>query len=65
MPKMKTHRGAAKRFKKTASGKYKKRSAFRSQILTKMTAKSKRQLRRPGMVADSDTAKLDRMLPNG
>lgn len=62
---MKTHRGAAKRFKKTASGKYKKRSAFRAHILTKMTTKSKRQLRRPGMVADCDTAKLDRMLPNG
>lgn len=65
MPKMKTHRGAAKRFKKTATGRFKKRAAFRNHILTKMTTKSKRQLRRPGLVAESDTPKLNRMLPNG
>ena len=42
--KLKTHRGAAKRFKKTGSG-FKRKSAFKSHILTKMTTKRKRQLR--------------------
>ena len=64
MPKMKTHRGAAKRFKKTASGRFKKRSAFRSHILTKMTAKSKRQLRRPGLISEADTPRVAKLLPN-
>ncbi|MBT5068080.1 MAG: 50S ribosomal protein L35, partial [Halieaceae bacterium] len=44
MPKAKIHSGAAKRFKKTASG-YKRKSAYKSHILTKMTTKRKRQLR--------------------
>jgi len=45
MPKLKTHRGAAKRFKKTASGKFKRAKAFKSHILTKKTSKRKRRLR--------------------
>ena len=46
MPKLKTHRGAAKRFKKTAGGKIKRSSAFKSHILTKKTTKRKRNLRK-------------------
>ena len=45
MPKMKTNRGAAKRFKKTASGNFKRGFAFKSHILTKMSTKRKRNLR--------------------
>ncbi len=45
MPKMKTKRGAAKRFRKTATGKFKAGHAFRSHILTKMSTKRKRALR--------------------
>ena len=50
MPKMKTHRGAAKRFKVTASGKVKRMKAFKSHILTKKSPKRKRRLRQPGVV---------------
>jgi len=64
MPKMKTNRGAAKRFKKTAGG-LKRRSAYRSHILTKMTAKRKRQLRPNGMVADCDVPGIKRALQGG
>ncbi len=46
MPKMKTHRGAAKRFKKTGTGKLKRAHAFTSHILTKKSAKRKRNLRK-------------------
>ena len=46
MPKMKTHRGAAKRFKKTGTGKLKRAKAFRRHILTKKDAKTKMQLRK-------------------
>ena len=45
MPKMKTHRGAAKRFRKTGSGKLKRAKAFRKHILTKKSQKRKRNLR--------------------
>ncbi|PJE78419.1 50S ribosomal protein L35 [invertebrate metagenome] len=61
MPKLKTNRGAAKRFKKTASG-YKRKSAFKSHILTKMTTKRKRQLRGTSMVSTADTGLVKRML---
>ena len=63
MPKLKTKRGAAKRFKKTASGGYKARRANRAHILTKMTAKRKRQLRANGMIAACDTKSIDQMMP--
>lgn len=62
MPKMKTHRGAAKRFKKTASGKLKRGSAFTSHILTKKSPKRKRQLRKGGLVAKADEKRIKRML---
>lgn len=45
MPKIKTHRGAAKRFRKTASGAIKRRGAYRNHILTKKSTKQKRHLR--------------------
>ena len=62
MPKAKIHSGAAKRFKKTAGG-YKRKSAHKSHILTKMTTKRKRQLRCPAQVHKSDVAAARRMLP--
>jgi large subunit ribosomal protein L35 len=61
MPKVKIHSGAAKRFKKTAGG-YKRKSAYKSHILTKMTTKRKRQLRGTSMIHKSDKALVDKML---
>ena len=63
MPKLKTHRGAAKRFKKTASGKIKRSNAFKSHILTKKTTKRKRALDMPSMVSKSDMKRVQAMLP--
>jgi len=63
MPKMKTHRGAAKRFKITASGKIKRFHAFRSHILTKKSAKRKRNLRKAAIMSASDAQRLIKMLP--
>ncbi|MDZ7779613.1 MAG: 50S ribosomal protein L35 [Gemmatimonadota bacterium] len=65
MPKMKTHRGAAKRVKKTGTGKLKRMRANKSHILTKKTRKRKRRLRRSDLVASSDAKKLKRILPYG
>lgn len=65
MPKLKSHRGAAKRFKSTASGRFKRSKAFKSHILTKKTTKRKRKLDTPTMVADADLRQLKRMLPYG
>lgn len=64
MPKLKTHRGADKRFARTASGRFKNRRGFRNHILTKKSTKRKRQLRSDGgIVHASDTAAVRRMLP--
>jgi large subunit ribosomal protein L35 len=65
MPKIKTNRAAAKRFKKTGSGKYKFRKSHASHILTKKSTKRKRSLRLDQMVAESDMKEIRRMLPNG
>ena len=62
MPKMKTHRGAAKRFKPTATGKIRRRKAFRSHILEKKTAKRKRRLDVPATIAPADRKRVRRML---
>ena len=63
MPKMKTHKGAKKRFKITASGEVKRRRAFKSHILTKKTSKRKRRLRRAEMITVRGEAKrLKRLL---
>ena len=59
--KAKTHSGAAKRFKKTASG-FKRKSAYKSHILTKMTTKRKRQLSGTSAVHPSDVPSIKRML---
>lgn len=63
MAKIKTHRGAAKRFKRTASGRYKHRQGYRNHILTKKSTKRKRHLRIGALVDAADTAVLRRMLP--
>ena len=62
MPKAKVHSGAAKRFKKTSTG-YKRKSAHKSHILTKMTTKRKRQLRPMLQVHAADKKLVQRMLP--
>lgn len=61
MKKAKTHRGAAQRFKKTASG-WKRKTANKSHILTKMSTKRKRQLRGTITVSAADKPLVDRML---
>ena len=63
MPKLKTNRGAAKRFRKRAGGSFKRRQAFRNHILTKKSPKRKRQLRSPSDVAEADTKAVTRLLP--
>jgi large subunit ribosomal protein L35 len=63
MPKLKTHRGAAKRFKKTATGKFVRSSAFKRHILTSKSRARKRKLRGTHVVADADQAKLRLMMP--
>lgn len=62
MPKMKTHRGAAKRFKKTATGKVKRGHAFTSHILTKKSSKRKRNLRQNTVLAKSDEKRIKRLI---
>jgi large subunit ribosomal protein L35 len=63
MPKMKTHSGASKRFKKTGSGRVKRGHAFQRHILTSKSTKSKRQHDMPGMVDPADQPKVKRMIP--
>jgi large subunit ribosomal protein L35 len=63
MPKMKTHRGAAKRVRKTGSGKLKRSHAFTSHILTKMTTKRKRKLRKAGLVSKGDMKRIRTLVP--
>ncbi len=63
MPKMKTHRGAAKRFRTTGSGKVRRYKAYKSHILTKKTSKRKRRLRRAGLIATTgDTKRIKRLI---
>ncbi|GAA0075801.1 MULTISPECIES: 50S ribosomal protein L35 [Clostridium] len=63
MPKMKSHRGAAKRFKKTGTGKLKRAKAFKSHILTKKSSKTKRNLRKAGYVSKSQEKVMKKLLP--
>jgi len=63
MPKLKTHKGAAKRFKKTATGKIKRGKAFKRHILTSKPTKRKRQLDTDTLVSDADARKVRRMIP--
>jgi large subunit ribosomal protein L35 len=62
MPKMKTHSGAKKRFKVTATGKLRGRHAFTSHILEKKTPKRKRALGRPAVISGDDSPRIRRML---
>jgi len=63
MPKLKTHRGAAKRFKKTGTGKIRRTKAFRRHILTSKAKKVKRHMRGLVEVSPADAPRLKRMLP--
>jgi large subunit ribosomal protein L35 len=63
MSKMKSHSGAAKRFKKTGSGRFKSKQSHLRHILTKKSSKRKRHLRNKKLVHTSDTALIQRMLP--
>ncbi len=63
MPKLKTHRGAKKRFKLTASGKIKRGHSHARHILTKKTTKRKRKLDQSDLVSKSDLPKVRKMLP--
>lgn len=63
MPKIKTNRGAAKRFRKTGSGKIRRNKAFTSHILTKKSTKRKRDLRQATLVAKADEKNISRLIP--
>jgi large subunit ribosomal protein L35 len=62
MPKMKTHRGAAKRFKVTGSGKIKRSNAYKSHLLESKGPKRKRNLRKADLVSAGDRGRVKRML---
>ena len=63
MPKMKTRRGAAKRFRKTGSGKLRRMRAYKSHILTKKNKKRKRRLRSATLASKADVGRVKKMLP--
>jgi len=63
MPKVKTNRGAAKRFRKTGTGKVRRNKAFSSHILTKKTTKRKRQLRQGTLVHSTDERNIKALIP--
>lgn len=63
MSKLKTNRGAAKRFKKTGGGGFKRRAANRNHILSKVRTKVKRHLRGMRLVNDADKAAIKKLLP--
>ena len=62
MPKMKTHRGAAKRFKRTGTGKIKRRHGYTSHILEKKSTKRKRNLRKGAIMAKGDAKRIDQLI---
>lgn len=63
MPKMKTHRGAAKRFKKTGTGKIKRSRAYASHLLGGKSPKRKRKLRQSGLVSKQETKNISKLIP--
>jgi large subunit ribosomal protein L35 len=65
MPKLKTHRGAAKRFKITGKGKIKRKKAYRSHLLTGKSSKRTRRLRQPVILGKTEEAIIKRLLPYG
>jgi large subunit ribosomal protein L35 len=64
MPKIKTHRGAAKRFKLTGTGKIKRNKAGRNHLLSSKSQDQKRSMRKSGMVSKGDSQRVVKMLPN-
>ena len=64
MPKMKTHKGAAKRFKKTGTGKLRRRQLHQNHILEKKSSKRKRRLAGDTDVSSADAPRIDKMLGN-
>ena len=65
MPKMKTNRGAAKRFRRTSKGRFKRAQSHLNHILTKKSTKRKRHLRADSHVAKADEASVKKLLPYG
>ena len=63
MPKIKTNRAAAKRFKKTGTGKLKRNKAYKRHILTKKTTKTKRNLRKATMTDETNVKNMKKILP--
>ena len=63
MPKIKTKRGAAKRFKRTATGKIKRNRAYKTHILTKKPTKRLRKLRKSALIAPADMNAVNKMIP--
>ena len=63
MPKMKTHKASAKRFRITGTGKLKRGKAFKSHILTKTSSKTKRNLRKTGYVSSTQLKTMRKLLP--
>jgi large subunit ribosomal protein L35 len=63
MPKMKTHKGSAKRFKRTGSGRIKRSHAYTSHLFANKSQKQKRKLRKSAMVAKGDQKRIDSMIP--
>jgi large subunit ribosomal protein L35 len=63
MPKMKSHRGAAKRFKRTGTGKIARSQSNKQHILTKKASKRKRHLRKSALVSASDARRVSQMVP--
>lgn len=63
MPKMKSHRGAAKRFKKTGSGKFKRGHAFTSHIMEHKSPKQKRGLRKVSVLNTTEQKRIEKLLP--
>ncbi len=63
MPKIKTNRAAAKRFKRTGSGKLKRMKSLKNHFLTKKTRKRKRKLRQSTLVSDADVRRVRMMVP--
>jgi len=64
LPKKKTNRAAAKRFKRTGGGKYKRSKAYKGHLLSSKSSKRKRNLRKSGLVDKADEKKVKRLLAN-
>lgn len=63
MPKIKTHRGAAKRYRVTGSGRIKRAKSHKQHILTKKSSKRRRSLRQPGYVSESEAKTVKKLIP--